>query len=286
MLREQAEVAHGAVFRSMDMTGLLESLATVDWTVFTIAFVVIIAAAIAQGAIGVGFGIVSAPILAILDPSLVPGPLLVLAVTTSAIVAVRDRRDFRLGNLVYALSGRIPASLLGGLTASLLSPRMFLLVFGVLVLLAVVLSLSGLRFAPTRRSLFWAGIASGYMGTITSVGTPPMAIVYQHSPGAEVRANMSVFLVVGGVVSILSLALFGAFGWGDLLLSAKLLPALVIGTWLSRPVSRRVDKGWMRPAMLVLCAVASAILLARALAMDMTPAEPQAQAAFALHLAA
>lgn len=247
------------------MSEIVASFIVVDWTTFGFAFLIIIFAAIAQGSLGVGFGIVSAPILAILDPSLVPGPLLVLAVTTSAIVGVRDRRDFRFGNLAYALGGRIPASLLGGLTASLLSPRMFLLVFGGLILLAVLLSLSGLRFAPTKRSLFAAGIASGYMGTITSVGTPPMAIVYQHSPGAEVRANMSAFLVVGGIVSILSLALFGAFGWSDIIVSLKLLPALVIGTWLSKPVSRYVDKGWLRPAMLVLCAAAAALLLFRAL---------------------
>lgn len=250
------------------MTELLAPFIVIDWTVFTVAFLVIILAAIAQGSIGVGFGIVSAPILAIIDPSLVPGPLLVLAVTTSAIVAVRDRRDFRLGNLAYALAGRLPASLLGGLTASLLSPQMFLLVFGSLILIAVLLSLSGLRFAPTKRSLFGAGLASGYMGTITSVGTPPMAIVYQHSPGAEVRANMSAFLVVGGLASILSLAIFGAFDWGDLTISLKLLPALLIGAWLSKPLSRYMDAGWMRPAMLVLCAVASALLLIRALSGD------------------
>jgi len=250
------------------MTDLFAPLMVIDWTVFTVAFLVIILAAIAQGSIGVGFGIVSAPILAIVDPSLVPGPLLVLAVTTSAIVAVRDRRDFRLGNLAYALAGRLPASVLGGLTASLLSPRMFLLVFGSLILLAVLLSLSGLRFAPTKRSLFGAGLASGYMGTITSVGTPPMAIVYQHSPGAEVRANMSAFLVVGGLASILSLAVFGAFDWADLMLSLKLLPALLIGTLLSKPLSLYMDAGWMRPAMLVLCAAASALLLIRALSGD------------------
>lgn len=257
----------------------LSSLLVVDWTVFVIAFLVIIVAAMAQATIGVGFGIVSAPILAILDPSLVPGPLLVLAVTTSAIVAVRDRRDFQLGQLGYALAGRIPASLLGGLTASLLSPRMFLLLFGTLILLAVLLSLTGLRFAPTKRSLFGAGLASGYMGTITSVGTPPMAIVYQHSPGAEVRANMSAFLVAGGLASIVSLALFGEFDWSDLLLSLKLLPALVIGTMLSRPLTRFTDQGWMRPAMLLLCAAASALLLFRALSGDVEAAEAAMRAA-------
>jgi len=246
----------------------LAAYITVDWTVYLLAFAVVVVAAIAQASIGIGFGVVSAPILAILDPILVPGPLLVLAVLTSLIVALRDRQDFRFGNLGYALSGRVLASVLGALTASVLSPRLFLLVFATLILAAVALSLSGLRFAPSRRSLFVAGAASGYMGTITSVGAPPMAIVYQHSPGAEVRANMSAFLMAGGFVSILSLAAFGAFHWTDLLLSLKLLPALVIGTWLSGSLTRYTDQGWMRPAMLVLCVAASLLLLIRALTGD------------------
>ncbi len=236
-------------------------LSGIDWSVFAPAFLIIVAAAIAQSAIGVGFGIVAAPVLAVLDPSLVPGPVLVLAVTTSLIVAVRDRAAFSIGNLGYALGGRIVFSLLGALVASLLSPRLFLLVFGALILAAVGLSLSGLRIAPTRRNLFWAGCASGFMGTITSVGTPPMAIVYQYSPGAEVRANMSAFLVVGGLISILSLALFGAFHWSDLVLSAKLAPAMLIGYWLSPLLQRHTDRGWMRPAMLALCIAAAAVLL-------------------------
>jgi hypothetical protein len=256
----------------------LLALSAVDWPVFAIAFLVVIAAAAAQSAIGIGFGIVAAPILAVVDPVLVPGAVLVLAVLTSLIVAVRDRANFSLGNLGYALAGRILFSVLGGLTASLLSPEAFLLVFGALILAAVGLSLTGLRVAPTRRNLFLAGCASGYMGTITSVGTPPMAIVYQYAPGAEVRANMSAFLTVGGFISILSLAGFGAFGIGDLLLSLKLIPAMLIGYWLSPFLQRYTDRGWMRPAMLGLCMAAAALLLARgAIGLLATPAPASAQ---------
>lgn len=237
----------------------------IDWAVYVVAFLTIIVAAVAQSTIGVGFGIVAAPVLAVLDPTLVPGPLLVLAMLTSLLVAVRDRRDMRFGNLGFALSGRVVASIFGALTASLLSPQAFLLVFATLILLAVGLSLSGWRIAPSNRNLFFAGAASGYMGTITSVGTPPMAIVYQYSPGAEVRANMSAFLVAGALISILALALFGEFTWTHLALSVKLLPALVLGFWLSGPIKRFTDRGWMRPAMLVLCAAASALLFVRGL---------------------
>ncbi|MEM7444989.1 MAG: sulfite exporter TauE/SafE family protein [Pseudomonadota bacterium] len=246
------------------MTDLVAYL-VVDWPVYLIAFTTVVVAAVAQASIGIGFGVVSAPILAILDPALVPGPLLILGVLTSLIVGIRHRQHFHLGKLGYALSGRVLASILGGLTASVLSPQLFLLVFASLMLAAVAISLSGLHFAPTPRSLFVAGAASGYMGTITSVGAPPMAIVYQHSPGGEIRANMSAFLVSGGTVSIIALAAFGAFGWSDIVLSLKLLPALLIGTWLSRPVARFFDTGWMRPGMLGLCVAASILLLWRAL---------------------
>lgn len=237
-----------------------------DWPVYAIAFATIVVAAIAQATVGIGFGIVSAPILAVLDPSLVPGPLLVLAGLTSFMVMIRDRADIRFGDLGYALGGRVAASILGGLTASMLSVQGFMILFAGLILVALGLSVSGWRVRPTKRNMAIAGAASGYMGTITSVGTPPMAIVYQYSPGPEVRANMSAFLTLGALVSVLSLAVFGEFTWTDLLFTVKLLPALLIGFWLSGSIKRFTDRGWMRPAMLSMCALAATILIYRAVA--------------------
>ena len=190
----------------------LSLLAVLDWPSLLLAFVVVVVAAAAQAALGVGFGIVAAPVLAVVDPELVPGTVMVLGTLTALFVAVRERAAFQFANVGYALAGRVLFSLLGALTASLLSPQSFLLVFAALILAAVGLSLSGLRVEPTRRNLFLAGSASGFMGTLTAVGTPPLAIVYQYAPGAEVRANLSAFFAVGGFISILSLAGFGAFG--------------------------------------------------------------------------
>lgn len=243
----------------------LSQIFVFDWTVYAIAFVTIVVAAVAQATVGIGFGIVSAPILAVIDPTLVPGPLLVLAGLTSFMVMIRDRADIRFGELGYALGGRVAASILGGLTASLLSTQGFMILFAVLILTALGLSISGWRVKPTKRNMAIAGAASGYMGTITSVGTPPMAIVYQYSPGPEVRANMSAFLTLGALVSVLSLSAFGAFTWSDLLFTVKLLPALLIGFWLSGSIKRFTDRGWMRPAMLSMCALAATILIYRAM---------------------
>lgn len=247
--------------------GLLAALGLqLDWTVYAVAFVVIVAAAVAQSALGVGFGVVAAPVLAVVDPELVPGAVMILGTLTALVVALRERAGWSIDNLGSALVGRVIFSILGGLVASLLSPRMFLLIFAALILLAVALSLSGLRIAPTQRNLFLAGSASGLMGTITSVGTPPLAIIYQYAPGAEVRARLSAFFAVGGLISILSLAAFGALGRADIAFSLTLLPAMLLGYLLSPLLARHTDRGWMRPAMLTLCVAAASLLLVKGVA--------------------
>jgi len=50
----------------------------------------------------------------------------------------------------------------------------------------------------------------------------------------------------------------------SLLVGISLLPALVLGVWLSRGLTDCADAGRMRPAMLALCAAAGAVLLVRA----------------------
>lgn len=233
-----------------------------DWTVLALASAVIVVAATAQAALGIGFGIVAAPVLAVIDPALVPGPVMALGTLVALIVALRERASVALAGLGPALAGRILFSLLGGLAAGALPAALFPLVFAALILAAVALSLSGLRVEPTRRNLFLAGSASGFMGTLTAVGTPPLAIVYQHAPGAEARASLSAFFAIGGAVSMLSLAAFGAFGRADLVLGLALAPAMLAGYALSPLLARRTDRGWMRPAMLALCVGAAAVLLA------------------------
>lgn len=245
------------------LAGLLPAL---DWSVYGFAFLVIVVAAIAQSALGVGFGVVAAPVLAVVDPELVPGTVMILGAFTAGVVALRNRSGWSLATLGPALVGRVIFSLVGALVASLLSPRLFLLVFAALILGAVALSLSGLRIAPTRRNMFFAGSASGLMGTITSVGTPPLALVYQYAPGAEVRATLSAFFALGGLISILSLAAFGELGRADVAFSLTLLPAMLLGYLLSPLLARHTDRGWMRPAMLALCVGAASLLLVKGVA--------------------
>ncbi|OSP39984.1 hypothetical protein B7767_28705 [Streptomyces sp. 13-12-16] len=69
-----------------------------------------------------------------------------------------------------------------------------LLIAGV-VLTGVAVSAAGYVPRARRSSVFLAGTASGLMGTATSIGGPPMAMVWQRLSGPRLRATMSAFFL-------------------------------------------------------------------------------------------
>src|SRR5690606_14428942 len=108
-----------------------------------------------------------------------------------------DRHGIDRKVLKAAVAGRLlgtpPAALLVG-TASAAT---FDLVFGTLVLLAIGISLWHSNLRPTPKAVFFATIAAGFMGTISGIGGPPQALVYQNASGAELRGNLSVLFMIG-----------------------------------------------------------------------------------------
>ncbi len=234
------------------------------WAVFPAILLLIYVGAVVQGAVGLGMGLVAAPPLALFAPEMVPGPLLFLGVLVSMLAARRefaamDRRFVVLGSLV-----RVPAALLAAMTVAFLPPQQFAAVFGALVLTAILLSVSGWRVVPRQRTLLAAAFASGYMGTVTAIGGPPLAIVFQHLPGPRVRATLSGFFSLGGGFSIFALACFGQFGWEQLMLALAALPALALGFLTSSRLLGTVDRGFLRTALLTTAALSAAMLIGRA----------------------
>jgi len=84
-------------------------------------------------------------------------------------------------------------------------------VLAILILAGVILSVSGWRVSASDPALVVAGAASGVMGTITSSGAAPYAIVMQRVPPAEVRGTMGCVFFAGGLLSLVTLGIFGQF---------------------------------------------------------------------------
>jgi uncharacterized membrane protein YfcA len=90
-----------------------------------LAGLVVAVGALVQGTVGFGLALVAAPLLAILDPALVPVPLLVVtAAHVPARAAPRARRHDWPG-VGWALLGRLPGIGLGVLAVATLPPRAF-----------------------------------------------------------------------------------------------------------------------------------------------------------------
>lgn len=228
---------------------------------WTIAIVAVTAGACAQGAIGFGLGLLAAPILAILDPDLVPGPLLLAASALTVMVAIRERGQLDLQGVKWAVIGRIPGSAVGALAVATLPHDALLVVFAVLVLAAVALSVGGWRVEPAPTTLFAAGATSGLMGSITSIGGPPMAIVYQHRSGPELRATLALYFVFGSLLSVGLLTAVGEMGLSDVGAGLLLMPPVVGGFVASRSLARWLDSGLLRPVLLAFSACAAVLVL-------------------------
>ena len=223
------------------------------------------AGAVVQGSVGFGLSLVAVPVLLLIDPRLVPGPVLCVAIVLTLLIARRERRSIDLFGVTWGLAGRLPGTALGAAALVVMPRDRMSLAFGVLVLLAVAMSASKLRIRPTPLTLVSAGMLSGIMATTAAIGGPPIALVLQHSPGARLRGTLSGFFLVGASVSLLALVVVGRFGREELLLAAALLPGILVGYMISRWTAPWLDRGYTRRAVLAVATAAAILVIVRQL---------------------
>ncbi len=224
-----------------------------------LASIVVGLGAVAQGSVGFGVGLLSAPLLLLIDPRLVPGPLLLTAFVLIALLTWREWPGIRFRDLAWSLPGRVAGTGIAVLFIRVIPAERFDLAVGALIVVAVLLSVGGLSVRLTPRSFLGAGALSGFLGTVTAIGGPPIALLYQRERGPVVRGTLSAFFVVGTVISLAGLVVAGKFGAAEMALTPVLLPGALAGYALSGRAARVLDRGWMRPAILAASLVAGAI---------------------------
>ena len=216
-----------------------------------------------QGAVGYGMGILGTPILILIDPRLVPGPVLASTMVFTLMVTVREHRGIDLGGVGWALAGRVVGTLPAAAVLAVLPQGQLSRVFGLMVVLAVVVGVSGVHVRPRPSTLLAGGVLSGLMGTVAAIGGPPIALLYQHASGARFRGTLSSLFFVGTIISIAALVPAGRFGGHELRLTLLLLPGAAFGFLVSRRLASRLDRGYTRPAVLAVAAIAGLIVVVR-----------------------
>ncbi|WP_166267707.1 sulfite exporter TauE/SafE family protein [Marinobacter caseinilyticus] len=230
-----------------------------------LANVAVFAGACLQGVAGYGIGTLSAPLMFLVSPLFLPGSLILNAVLLTVMMLFRNRASLSFREVRFAIGGDAVGTVLAGLTLMVLSTKGFELIFGGLILFAVLLSVAGLRPQLSPRTSLVAGAASGYMGTITAVGGPPIALIYQNEQGPLVRANMSAFFLFASCASVLALLLSGHIGALEMKLFVVTFPGVLTGFLLSGKLVHRVPFGALRPLILGIAAVAGTAALVRGL---------------------
>ena len=224
-----------------------------------------VAGSLTQSTLGFGFRVVLAPLLAVVAPELLPAQPLLLGAMLYAAMIRRERggADWRV--LPPLLGARVVGTLIALWLLVVLSSRALDVLFGAVIVTVVLLSATRPSVTPTLPARLVGAAASGLFSTTASIGGPPMALVYQSRPGAEIRATLSMFFVIGTCMSLVALIPAGRISWEQVLLAVLLLVPTAIGFAISGPVARVLEGRWLRLAILAFAAVGGVLAIARGL---------------------
>jgi len=222
---------------------------------------VIAIGAIVHGSVGFGLGLIAVPVLVLLNPVFVPGPFLFISVLLTLLMAFRERSEIDLKNAKKTLLGCILGTIIGGFLLSSLSYDLMGFIIGAIIILAVMLSLGGLKLLLSSFNLIISGILCGFMTTVAGLGGPPLALLYQNERGPKIRGTISFIFVVALLMSLCTLYFVGRFGIVEVRAGLALLPGILIGFAISGRTSKILDKGYTRRAILLISTINSIILI-------------------------
>lgn len=222
-------------------------------------------AALIQTAAGIGSGMVAVPILGLISLDYLPGPVLMANTMLSVVVLARTWRAAEPTEAPPLGLGLVAGTVAGtALLAAVPQDRLGLL-FGVVILAAVGLSVSGAHLRLSPRRLLIGGFAGGVTGAAAAMHGPPLVLLYQREPTEKIRATMAAVFIFGCVLALVSLSLAGLLGWHEIRLGFGLVPGIVLGFFAGRAIGRRLSADVARGLMLAIAGLGGAGLILRAL---------------------
>lgn len=233
--------------------------------VFALVFLAVLLGSTVQAVVGLGIGLVAAPVITLLEPSLMPGVLISLAFVLPIVTLIQERADIDWPGLNWSLPSRVLGTAVGVWVVATFTADQLGVFIGTIVLLAVLLTWHAVEVPINRRSLSTAGFIGGVTGTATSIGGPPFALLYQHRPPRQIRTTMAVYFLIGAAISLVGLTLSGDLERHQLAVAALLLPAVVLGVVVGAALRRMLPTHRVRGAVLVVSGASALVLVVRSL---------------------
>ena len=217
-----------------------------------------------QGSLGFGLGMLTSPIFAMIDHSFVPVAMMLAVMPLTFGVAFRDRKFIDASGFKWAILGRFPGVFIGIVALRAMNKDALAYSVATSVTIAVIVSIittkRGQVVPTSSTTLTSAGFASGFMGTVTSIGGPPMALVYKDGDPRTVRATLAAFFSIGVVITVTGFVLSGEIGQHEIALTLVILPGVIAGLPVSSLLGNRISPEIMRPLILAICALSAGLL--------------------------
>jgi hypothetical protein len=223
-----------------------------------LAGLAVAAGAVAQAVTGLGFSLVSAPLLVALE-----GPRdgvrlnLVLSVIVNIVLLVPQRDDVRTRDVGPQLVPPAHVTPQAPWATRRADTDVLLVAAGVITVASAAVLTAGVRLR--RSSAVVAGAVSGVMNTVAGIGGPVVALhaINEGWPAVERRATFQLYFLLLNLVGLLAL--------GPRWPSVVLLIGLGAGWVVGRAVSHRVPERAARTATLAVAVGGGLVALARGL---------------------
>jgi uncharacterized protein len=229
-----------------------------------VAVATLVGAAV-QGGIGFGMNLVAVPVLALVMPEALPTVAILLGVPISLTMLRYEFSALDRAGIGWLFSGRLPGTVVGVWMVATVTTAVLQVFVALFVLVFVAVSAVAPPVPVGRLTKLTAGAVSGVTGTAAGIGGPPVALLYQRHPGPVMRSTLAASFAIGTLMSLGALAVGGQVTGRQLLVGLVLAPIVVGGSVLGRRLHAVLDRGWLRPAVLVFAAAAALSVLADAL---------------------
>lgn len=232
--------------------------------VYLLLGLVIALGALVQSAVGFGVAVVAAPVIVVVRPDLMPASLLVTSLALPVWELVAGGRDIDWRLFGSATAGRLALLPVGVWLVTVSSADTIAVIVGVMVLVAVLASVTPLEVRAAPVPALLAGMLAGISGTAASIGGPFFGLVLQHEQPARLRSTLAAFFVVGASSALIGLAVAGHVNPAQVLAGLGWIPFVALGAACAYPLRSRFDRNLLRTAVLWVAALAGVSVLIRA----------------------
>ncbi len=224
----------------------------------------VVFAAAVQGTLGMGFAILAVPVMSLINPVLAPVPQLFLSLPQSIGAVTRERSRVDRRGVFWIFLGTLPGAAIGVWLLSIATDRTLDIFIGMMVLVAVLILAGGVRLVRNGAVEFGAGVFAGVSSYVSTVGGPPVALLYSKDEGPTVRATLGLIFLFGTSITLIVRIAAGDITSTDVVLGLSLMPAAAVGFAMSSWLKERIASSQLRAGIFILSGAAAVALLGRA----------------------